>query len=153
MLRFRICSLNEYMPVDSEIVKGIDYRYYVRQRARHSIAEDFWNTNMSPGEPIQREQIERVGRAAYGERWTSALAKDLGVTSQYLGAVMAGKFPVSRSLVVRLVAWVKDEGLRKMKQRELAMRAAAAALGAISAESEPDPDEDFEEDNDGPEFR
>ena len=105
---------------------------------------------MKPEEPIQREHIEKAGRAAYGDRWMSPLAKDLGITSQYLGAVMAGKFPVSRSLVDRLIAWVRSEGLQRIKQRELEMRAAAAALGAVSARLGPDEDEDNELDNNGP---
>jgi hypothetical protein len=38
--------------------------------------------------------LRRVGEALYGERWQSALAKDLGVEARSVRRWMAGEHPV-----------------------------------------------------------
>lgn len=51
---------------------------------------------------MDRDLLIKAGVAAYGERWKTALAKDLGVSRVFMQKLIAGDEKIPRSFPVRL---------------------------------------------------
>ncbi len=63
------------------------------------------------------------GRALYGERWQSPLARDLGVADRTMRRWVAGSYPVPEGIAADLLKLVQE---RRGELRELAGQLKAA---------------------------
>lgn len=63
------------------------------------------------------------GRALYGDRWQSPLARDLGVADRTMRRWVAGSYPVPEGIAADLLRLVQE---RQGELRELAGRLKAA---------------------------
>jgi len=58
---------------------------------------------------MQRDLLERVGRALYGQQWQSALAADLGISDRTMRRWKAGD-TIPEGIPADLLALVKARG-------------------------------------------
>ena len=64
-----------------------------------------------PAHIITPDLLAQVGRALYGARWHTALARDLGISSRMIRFMLAGERGIHAGIVRDLVTIVEARGV------------------------------------------